>query len=113
MKPSPPNVLSLGVILVILPTSTASASLRCCGGRSALLVDTMIATMITASSLVRMVSSLLSLPLDGGGRLAGDIVHDPVDALHLVDDPRRDPRQQLVRQVRPVRRHVIFRLHRP
>src|SRR4051794_25985042 len=43
------------------------------------------------------------LPLDGGRRLAADVVDHPVDALDLVDDPRRDPGQQLIRQVRPIR----------
>ncbi len=31
------------------------------------------------------------LPLDGGGRLGGAVVRAALDALHLVDDARRDP----------------------
>ncbi len=37
------------------------------------------------------------LPLDGGGRLAGDVVDHPVDALDLVDDAVGDPAQKVVR----------------
>src|SRR5512144_1894809 len=36
------------------------------------------------------------LPLDGARRFARDVVRDPVDPGHLVDDPRRDALEQLV-----------------
>src|SRR5690606_38984321 len=52
------------------------------------------------------------LPLDRRRRLARDVVHDPVDTAHLVDDPVRHPPKQLVRQVRPVRGHEVLRLYR-
>src|SRR4051812_49278305 len=51
---------------------------------------------------LRLCGRLFSLPLDRRGRLAADVVDDAVDAGHLVDDPRRNLRQQLVRQPRPV-----------
>ena len=51
-----------------------------------------------------------SFPLDGTGRLAGDIQHDPVDALHLVDDAIGDIAQQLVLEVTPVGRHAVLAL---
>src|SRR3954463_14091149 len=53
-----------------------------------------------------------SLPLDGGRRLRADVVHDAVDALHLVDDARGDRREELVRQARPIGRHAVLALHR-
>src|SRR5262245_42474949 len=48
------------------------------------------------------------LPLDGARRLGGDVEHDSVDALHLVDDAARDSRQQVVGQAGPVRRHRVL-----
>src|SRR6185295_5991463 len=51
------------------------------------------------------------LPLDGGGGLARDVVHHPVDAAHLVDDARADARQELVRQARPVGGHEVVGGH--
>src|SRR5229473_7491498 len=48
-----------------------------------------------------------SLPLDGARGLGGDVVDDAVDALDLVDDPARDPAQQVVGQPRPVGGHGI------
>lgn len=53
-----------------------------------------------------------SLPLDGGGRLRGDVVDDAVDAAHLVDDAVRHRRQRLVGEMRPVRRHRVDGVHR-
>ena len=53
-----------------------------------------------------------SLPLDRRRRLRGDVVDDAVDAPHLVDDPARDAREQLVRQLRPVGGHPVHALHR-
>src|SRR5882724_2735772 len=47
-------------------------------------------------------------PLDGGGRLRRDVEHDPIDALHLVDDPVADRAQELIRQSRPVRGHRVL-----
>jgi hypothetical protein len=45
---------------------------------------------------------LTSIPTRSSRRLGGDVVGHAVDAAHLVDDPARDARQQLVRQRRPV-----------
>src|SRR5919201_85586 len=50
-------------------------------------------------------------PLDGARRLRRDVEHHPVDALDLVDDPVRDPRQHLVRHARPVRGHGVLARH--
>ncbi len=52
------------------------------------------------------------LPLDGAGRLAGDVQHDPVDLGHLVGDPGGDGGQHLVGQPGPVGRHRILAGHR-
>src|SRR5205807_10662774 len=49
------------------------------------------------------------LPFDGAGRLAGDVVDNPVDALDLVHDAVRYPAQDLVWEPSPVRRHGILR----
>src|SRR5215831_9984021 len=57
-------------------------------------------------------SGFTSLPLDGGGRLAGDVVDHAVDPLHLVDDPVAHAGEQVVGQARPVRGHAVERLHR-
>ncbi len=40
----------------------------------------------------------VSLPLDGAGRLAGDVVNDAVDPLDGVGDAGRDPSQELMGQ---------------
>src|SRR6266851_991316 len=48
------------------------------------------------------------LPLDGAGRFARDVEHDPVAAFDLVDDPVADPRQHLVWHPGPIRGHRIF-----
>src|SRR5688572_23912914 len=52
-------------------------------------------------------SATLSLPFDRRRRLAADVVHDPRDPAQLVDDPARDVVEEVVRQVRPVRRHEV------
>src|SRR5262249_8789853 len=57
-------------------------------------------------------SPRLSLPFDGRRRLRGNIVHDAVDAFDLVDDARRDPCKQIVREAGPVGRHTVAALDR-
>src|SRR3990170_6820024 len=52
-------------------------------------------------------------PLDGAGGLRRDIEHHAVDPLHLVDDAARDLPEEIVGQVRPVRRHGVLTHHRP
>src|SRR6202521_1989423 len=52
-------------------------------------------------------------PLDGAGRLARDVVDDPVDALHLVHYPVADARQHLIRDACPVRGHRVLAGHNP
>src|SRR5262245_4260458 len=59
-----------------------------------------------------VMSSSLSFPLDGAGRLAADVVHHPVDPPHLVHQACGDPRQEVVRQPRPVGGHEVGGLHR-
>src|ERR1700722_2967961 len=49
-----------------------------------------------------------SLPLDRAGWLRGDVVRDPIHALHLVDDPRRQPLEELVGQTRPTSCHRVL-----
>src|SRR5258705_2336705 len=49
------------------------------------------------------------LPLDGGRRLRGDVVHDAVHAPHLVDDAAREPGEEIAGQSRPVGRHAVGR----
>src|SRR5260221_13603838 len=46
-------------------------------------------------------------PLDRARRFAGDVEADAVDAFAFVDDPRRETRQQGVRQMHPVGGHAI------
>ena len=48
-----------------------------------------------------------SLPLDGRGRLARDVVADPVAATHFVDDPGADPREDFVGEAGPVGGHPV------
>src|SRR5262249_47834202 len=52
--------------------------------------------------------SARSLPLDGGGRLRGEVERDAVHGRDLVDDPARDRLQQVVGQARPVGRHRVL-----
>ena len=40
------------------------------------------------------------------------VIHNPVDPLHLVDDPHGDPVQHVVRDPSPVSRHEIIGGHR-
>ncbi len=47
-------------------------------------------------------------PLDGARRFARYVEHHPVDLLHLVGYPGRDPGQQFVRQAGKVGRHGVF-----
>src|ERR1700677_243036 len=54
-----------------------------------------------------------SLPLNSSWRLAGDVECHPVDLADLVGDTGRDPREHLVGQPRPVRRHRVLAGHRP
>src|ERR1043165_4697456 len=49
-------------------------------------------------------------PLDRAGRLARDVVDDAVNAAYLVDDARADPREHVVGQLYPVRRHAVARV---
>src|SRR5215204_6984140 len=46
-------------------------------------------------------------PFDRRRRLRRDVVHDAVDAPHVVHDPRRNGGQQIVRQPRPVGGHAV------
>src|SRR5688500_15409225 len=48
------------------------------------------------------------LPFDRGRRLTGDVEDNAIDPLHLVDDARRDRREQFVRQTRPVGCHAVL-----
>ena len=52
------------------------------------------------------------LPLNRRRRLTGNVIHNPVDPLHLVDDPHGDPVQHVVRDPSPVSRHEIIGGHR-
>jgi hypothetical protein len=45
--------------------------------------------------------------------LAADVVYHPVDPLHVVNDLVGDICEKGIRQMRPVRHHVIHRSHRP
>src|SRR5215213_4863811 len=54
-----------------------------------------------------------SLPLDRGWRLRRDVIDHAVHAGHLVHDPARDLREDLVWQLRPVGRHPVLGGHRP
>src|SRR5262245_26570123 len=53
-----------------------------------------------------------SLPLDGARRFRGDVEDHAVDSVDLVDDPRRDLPEEIVRQPRPVRGHRVLAHHR-
>ena len=50
-------------------------------------------------------------PLDRAGRLGGDVVHHPVDAADLVDDPGGHSRQQVGREPGPVGGHEVLGVH--
>src|SRR5690606_30658689 len=59
------------------------------------------------TTITRMFA-LRSFPLDRARWLTGDVVDDPVDAGHLVDDPVAHPRQEVVRQACPVGGHRVL-----
>src|SRR5689334_18327387 len=61
-------------------------------------------------SFVAVIGKPASFPLDRGRRLARHVVDHAVHALHLVHDPVRDPRQDVVGQARPVGRHAVGRV---
>src|SRR5215203_2438147 len=52
-----------------------------------------------------------SLPFDGRRWLGADVVHDSIYARDLVDDPRRDASEHVVRELRPVGGHAVLRGH--
>src|SRR5437763_2916219 len=52
------------------------------------------------------------LPLNGPGRLRRDVVRHTVHTGNLVDDPRGDALEHLVRQAGPVGGHRVFGGHR-
>jgi len=54
-----------------------------------------------------------SLPFDGGGGFAGDVVHDAVDASDFVDDAVGDAGHNLVGEVDPVGGHEVGGLDGP
>src|ERR1700710_1379693 len=56
-------------------------------------------------------SSIRSLPFDRAWRLRCDVVDHAIDAVDLVDEPRGDLCEQLVRQARPVGRHRVLGGH--
>jgi glycosyltransferase involved in cell wall biosynthesis len=54
----------------------------------------------------------ISLPLDGRWRFGADVVGDPIDATHLVDDAAADLLEQCIGQLGPVGGHEIAGLNR-
>src|SRR6266404_897639 len=58
-------------------------------------------------------SKMNSLPLDGAGRFAGDVVTDAVDAFDFVADPGRNACQQFVRKPDPVGSHAVLTFDDP
>ena len=50
---------------------------------------------------------LKSLPLDGAGGFRGDVVNNPVDAAHLVDDAGRDIGQERMVEGIGIGRHAV------
>src|SRR5699024_9890682 len=46
-------------------------------------------------------------PLDGRGRLGGDVVDDPVYTRNLIDNPAADLLQHLIRDAGPVAGHTV------
>ena len=55
--------------------------------------------------LQALISTFCLFPLNGCWWLAGDVVHDPVDVGHLVDDAHADTVQDLVGDAGPVGGH--------
>ena len=51
-----------------------------------------------------------SLPFDRRRRLRADVVDDPVDAGDLIDDPRRDLAEDVVRELGPVGGHPVLQV---
>src|SRR5215831_15618182 len=66
---------------------------------------------VPAMSFCSLTSMTLLLPLDGTRRLGTDIVHDPIHALHFVDDTVGHSSQHFVGNFRPVCRHPVETRH--
>jgi hypothetical protein len=112
------------LVLVILKDLVVSlakehiAMLRDTFGRPGLVFNAVILAALAtglALALYTIPQQLLrlgaSLPLDGAGRLRGDVVDHAVDAAHLVHDAAGDALEHLVGQRRPVGGHAVFGMH--
>lgn len=46
-------------------------------------------------------------PLDGSRRFRSDVIDDPVDTVHFVDDPRAGAAQKLMAEIEIIRSHSV------
>src|SRR5947207_9241464 len=58
-------------------------------------------------------SALPSLPLDRARRFGRNVETDAVNAFHFVDDPARDPGQDVIRHPHPIGGHPVLPLDDP
>ena len=56
-------------------------------------------------TLILMAPSLL--PFNGAGGFGAYVVDDPVDPFNLIDDPRRDPPEDVIGKLCPVGGHRV------
>src|SRR5438067_7455360 len=61
------------------------------------------------AALIRATVLTVLLPLDRARRLGGDVVHDPIDPLHFVDDAGRDVGDEFHVEWIEIRRHAVRR----
>src|SRR5256885_14675242 len=83
------------------PSSSENSVCRCRWTNSAGI------TALNAESAELAEKGSLSFPFYGRWRFGGDVIDDAVDAADFVHDARRDAREQIVRQARPVGGHAV------
>src|SRR5262245_6093812 len=96
---TPPTIAGISAVGLTFPSSPGVAfaypTTPTTISRTAVIsVGTAIGVVSLKLRARRRLAANRSFPLDRRGRLAADVEHHPVNALHLVDDRRRDPRQQ-------------------
>src|SRR5205823_3291077 len=70
------------------------------------------ASTMTANDAISLRTATPLLPLNRPRRLARHVIHHPIDALHLVDDPRRGGAEKTHVEGIEVGRHAVGGCHR-
>src|SRR5262249_30725648 len=68
---------------------------------------------LTANCELRTVKRELLFPFNRAGRLAGNVITNPVHSFDLVDDPARNLAEDLVGDPYPICGHPVLAFHHP